>query len=76
MTEEEVDKCICLEDIDYAVIDTVIKLKCGHSYHTKCVADWIIEHGTCPYCRKSDGFPRGTKLYGPTQSANYTQRIL
>jgi hypothetical protein len=44
------DACgICLEL--FADIH-VLRLKCGHHFHTTCVADWLVEHATCPLCRK------------------------
>lgn len=54
------ERCICLENLDKEAVEHVIELKCGHSYHTRCIADWIITHGTCPYCRRHDGFIRDT----------------
>ena len=31
----------------------VIKLSCGHCFHYKCLANWLIRNkNTCPYCRK------------------------
>jgi hypothetical protein len=26
-------------------------LKCGHSYHKKCVKDWLSKDNSCPNCR-------------------------
>ena len=26
-------------------------LKCGHSYHRKCINDWLSKDGSCPTCR-------------------------
>lgn len=26
-------------------------LKCGHSYHRKCINDWLSKDKTCPNCR-------------------------
>lgn len=57
-TQDEATKCICLEEIDAKEDPLLMTLKCGHSYHTKCIGEWIIEHGTCPYCRRHDGFER------------------
>ena len=30
----------------------VTTLSCSHSYHLKCIAQWIIKHDHCPCCRK------------------------
>lgn len=41
---------ICIEDM------TPIeehKLKCNHSFHSRCLAEWLLEHKTCPCCRKN-----------------------
>lgn len=53
----ETTRCICLEDIESGDKE-VMTLKCNHVFHTRCIGDWIIEHGSCPYCRKHDGFER------------------
>ncbi|KPJ04699.1 PREDICTED: RING finger protein 122-like [Papilio xuthus] len=40
------EKCsICLDDMDVAV------LPCRHSFHRKCIAQWLAMNGTCPTCR-------------------------
>jgi hypothetical protein len=26
-------------------------LRCGHSFHIKCVSDWALKDPTCPTCR-------------------------
>jgi hypothetical protein len=28
------------------------RLSCSHSFHLKCIANWIIKSETCPCCRK------------------------
>ena len=44
------DECsICLDLLQ----GEVVTLCCQHSYHKKCVTDWISAHNTCPLCRKS-----------------------
>lgn len=41
------DECvICLEDSD---ID-IIRLKCSHRFHKKCIEQWILQKNECPIC--------------------------
>ena len=46
---------ICIED--YKIGDSIIKLKCGHSYHDHCIQSWfneLINNGkevVCPLCK-------------------------
>ena len=48
--------CICLDDLK----STVIKLDCGHFYHTRCINDWTYENiqskckseSPCPLCHR------------------------
>ena len=46
---------ICIED--YRIGDSIIKLKCGHSYHDRCIQPWfneLILNGkeiVCPLCK-------------------------
>lgn len=44
------DACaICLDD--YEVGDQLRCLPCGHTFHAKCIAKWLIERSaTCPLC--------------------------
>lgn len=44
------DACaICLDD--YGVGDQLRCLPCGHAFHAKCIAKWLIERSaTCPLC--------------------------
>ena len=42
--------CICQHAL--ARFDRVIKLGCGHVYHTLCLCRWLDVQRTCPMCRK------------------------
>lgn len=43
---------ICLEIFGELDDDTLLcSLKCGHSYHKKCVNDWLSKDNSCPNCR-------------------------
>lgn len=47
------DECpICLDvfenDDD---MNTLCTLKCKHSYHRKCIHDWMQKDKSCPICR-------------------------
>jgi hypothetical protein len=53
--EKEYEKCsICIGLMTEKDEDFILTLKCNHSYHTKCIAQWIIDQGTCPLCRKNN----------------------
>ncbi|CAK9091654.1 unnamed protein product [Durusdinium trenchii] len=48
----EDERCcqICLED--FAENEELRKLPCGHSFHSKCVDEWLTEKScSCPICR-------------------------
>jgi len=32
-------------------MDTFIKLRCGHCYHSLCIIKWIVINSSCPLCR-------------------------
>ena len=40
--------CICLDD--YINNDKLTNTICCHTYHTKCLQDWLKLHNTCPLC--------------------------
>jgi hypothetical protein len=43
---------ICFEFFEELDEDLLLcTLKCGHSYHKKCVNDWLSKDNTCPNCR-------------------------
>ena len=39
---------ICLDED----ITSIVKLKCGHLYHKKCIYPWLENHNNCPTCRE------------------------
>ena len=43
------DCSICIEPLHGKTITT----KCGHTYHSKCLAQWYESNDNCPYCRQS-----------------------
>ena len=53
-SDEEEECNICLDKINNK---TVVKLKCGHYYHKKCITKWFTEQvatghtPSCPSCR-------------------------
>jgi hypothetical protein len=42
--------------------ENLLALKCRHQFHIGCVADWLVEHATCPMCRKQHGRDRHQHL--------------
>ena len=46
------DECsVCLKN--FSESDKLIKLKCDHVYHLKCIATWGTVRETCPLCEDS-----------------------
>lgn len=33
--------------------EAMVKTKCAHIFHSKCLAKWVIQKTTCPMCRTS-----------------------
>ena len=40
---------VCLSSL----INDISKLSCNHSFHEKCINEWLKEKNTCPLCRSS-----------------------
>ena len=38
---------ICLEKQN----NKCVKLSCGHTFHNKCITNWLLKNNTCPLCR-------------------------
>lgn len=64
------DDCpICLEEMN--ATEEVMKLSCGHIYHSKCISKWLTEQSnTCPTCRKTVEAPPKPKT-GEKQKARH-----
>ncbi|PKA58161.1 E3 ubiquitin-protein ligase AIP2 [Apostasia shenzhenica] len=43
------DCCICLDR--FLQGDELIRLPCGHRFHSACLKPWLKASGDCPYCR-------------------------
>lgn len=44
---------VCMDDVTVGV--EVVVLPCSHWFHEACARAWLMEHNTCPICRKSIG---------------------
>jgi hypothetical protein len=44
---------ICLNAEQEAEQEEMVKTKCAHIFHSKCLAKWVIQKTTCPMCRNS-----------------------
>jgi hypothetical protein len=40
--------CYC----NFCKDEDIFLLPCKHSYHKKCVRNWLLKKQTCPYCRE------------------------
>ena len=41
------------EEEDKEEEEEMVKTKCAHIFHSKCLARWVIQKTTCPMCRNS-----------------------
>ncbi|KAF1940524.1 hypothetical protein EJ02DRAFT_445405 [Clathrospora elynae] len=49
--EEHKAECsICMDEVNIG--EEVTALPCNHWFHHQCVSAWLLEHDTCPHCRK------------------------
>jgi len=55
---DEPEKCtVCTESMLPAEDEArlILKLKCGHCFHTHCAAERLVQHKNCPNCRDGPG---------------------
>tara|TARA_B100000963_G_C22638153_1_gene678738 strand:+ start:1298 stop:1738 length:441 start_codon:yes stop_codon:yes gene_type:complete len=43
--------CICLQDLKES--KSMNMTQCHHSFHVKCVKQWLVEKSTCPLCNSN-----------------------
>lgn len=48
--EHTAECSICMDEVNIG--EQVTELPCKHWFHHTCVSAWLIEHDTCPHCRK------------------------
>lgn len=48
--EHTAECSICMDDV--SVGEEVTVLPCKHWFHPQCITAWLVEHDTCPHCRK------------------------
>lgn len=42
--------CVICQD-DFAELDVLKLLTCGHYYHSRCVDKWLKDKQKCPLCK-------------------------
>ncbi|KAF2821161.1 hypothetical protein CC86DRAFT_397625 [Ophiobolus disseminans] len=48
--EHKAECSICMDEVNIG--EEVTVLPCKHWFHHACVSAWLLEHDTCPHCRK------------------------
>lgn len=60
------DCVICMEEFASANGSDVVRLRCGHTFHVRCIVGWAISsstntgRGLCPICRQPIAIPQGS----------------
>jgi hypothetical protein len=54
LTMDEENCSICIASFSE---EKVLKLPCGHKFHSQCIRDWNQANSSCPVCR-ADIYPR------------------
>jgi len=66
---------ICHEIVQIG--DEVRRLPCDHAFHQKCIDVWVLQHATCPNCRRNvldDNLPNKSDD-GDNSSAHDTRSL-
>ena len=54
---------ICLNEFTGNDANMIIKLDCGHIFHTDCLLKWFKTSNLCPFCKqKSKSYYRGKSI--------------
>ena len=40
---------VCLDEVD--LLQSAVRLPCGHVFHSECILPWVSRAATCPNCR-------------------------
>lgn len=59
MTEPPSCCPVCLDNFQEGA--TLVKMPCGHEFHSPCLFRWLGEHNTCPVCRYCLGSEESTE---------------
>lgn len=58
IVENDQNCSICLSEM----IDDIIKIKCNHKFHDRCLDKWIENKNECPICRRHIEIPFCKKI--------------
>lgn len=51
------DCIICLDTFQAGEdASVIVSLKCKHTFHAKCIDDWLKKQARCPLCREEQDF--------------------
>eukprot|EP00056_Hartaetosiga_gracilis_P005969 m.91608 g.91608 ORF g.91608 m.91608 type:complete len:338 (+) comp12333_c0_seq1:206-1219(+) len=77
------DNCaVCLNE--YSTDEGLMKLPCGHFFHSECVTEWLERSPTCPLCKMSilhtgenanNGFNNDTAINIGGDDSNTTENV-
>lgn len=72
--EHTAECSICMDDV--GVGEEVTMLPCKHWFHHQCVKAWLLEHDTCPHCRKGITKREGDQTSGAQDRSQRSTRSM
>lgn len=60
--EDELECSICFDNYTSEANTSIIKLKCGHEFHARCINSWIAIKSNCPLCREGISYSPRKKV--------------